>query len=102
MRGVMAGFDAAKISTVFAGLTNSSGGGDTVELGFILSVLNTEEYPEVREGFLQFLPAYTGGAEMINEQSFVDFHEDLFLCCSSSVIAGAATYNAIIRSIWRD
>jgi hypothetical protein len=93
MRGKVDGFDAALVSGIFARIAGDNG--DAIDILSVVAALDTQDYPELRDGFEQFLPAYSArGGDLISYAGFVEFHQDMYLSAPGG-------FSAIIKSIWQ-
>jgi hypothetical protein len=86
--GSMNAFDVNYVTTTFSKLF----GGNIATIGDLLERVNIDVYPELHEGFSQYLSAYATD-DVLTCDDFILLHQDMF--CSSS-----GAYDSCIRVLW--
>jgi hypothetical protein len=97
MKGHTEGYSQADVSSVFFSLCNDATEGTTLPMETLIFALDTENFPEVAEGFRKFLPGYLpagADAEDVTVQEFLDIHSDMHASSPDN-------FNEVLRSVWR-
>lgn len=96
-QGKLDGFPATQVETVFKQISDDK---NQVSFQSVLSNLNTQKYPEVVEGFSEFMGAYCSAAReesnngtTLTQEEFVSLHRDLYTSLPSK-------FNEVLKAIW--
>ncbi len=91
LKGSIQGFERSKVESVFQKVGN---GDRRVSLSAIQQSINSDEYPELVEGFNAYGAAYCMNGDEMSVDEFIQFFNDMFL-------ASQELYHHAMGSMWR-
>ena len=86
------GFNTKEITVIFAALWG--GAGSRIGLDDILVRMNESKYPELVDGFNEFVGAYAGNDGSFGVEEFILMHKDLYAC------GNERDYPDLIQGLW--
>jgi hypothetical protein len=93
MRGTAQGFDKSSVEHIFHRIAAQNGDKRRVPLSAFENVINTEEYPEILQGFSSFATSYSITREDFNQDEFVEMMNEMYL-------ASPALFHEAINNMW--
>jgi len=93
IKGHREGFSSSTISHLFFTLCDDSSEDALLPVTSLLTIMDTDKYPDLMTGFTTFLPAYTS-TDRLSLDQFVELHDDLYASSPDN-------FEELINSVWR-
>lgn len=93
VKGNMNSFNKISASDIFTKILSKYSANDTIKLDHIIDSIDVNAFPEIVEGFNQYLSVYAV-SNQFSKNDFVEFMQDMYA-------ASPDLYEESLRSLWR-